>query len=105
MQHNPEFRLKSRDGQDRSVKRKNYARTTDKGLSLRGIYSLVSRNNQSGMKRELTLTGKPNVCITNYASYAALEKSLGKLNTAQVKFSLIDMEARQGDMGEGLRAA
>ena len=29
---NPEFRLKSRDRQDRSVKHKNYALTTDKGF-------------------------------------------------------------------------
>lgn len=32
--HNPESRLKSSIGQDRSVKHLNYARTTDKGFPL-----------------------------------------------------------------------
>ncbi len=52
MLHNPEYRLKSGGGQDRSVKREIYARTTDKGCENRRIYSLLSRYNE--MKRELT---------------------------------------------------
>ena len=50
--HKPEYRLTSRDRQDRSVKHKNYARETDKGLKNSGIYSPTSRYNE--MKRELT---------------------------------------------------
>jgi len=42
----PEFRLKPSDGQDRSVKHLNYARTTDKGIQNGWIYSLDSNNNQ-----------------------------------------------------------
>jgi hypothetical protein len=44
--HNPEYRLKARSGSDRSVKRKNYARTTDKGFPSGRIYSLVLRYNK-----------------------------------------------------------
>ena len=44
---NPEFRLKSRDRQDRSVKHKNYALTTDKGNLLGWRYSLNLCNNQN----------------------------------------------------------
>jgi len=40
--HNPEYRLTSLRGQDRSVKHLNYARTTDKGFPLGRIYSLNS---------------------------------------------------------------
>jgi len=49
--HKPELRLKSGSGQDRSVKRKIYARTTDKGFQNGRIYSLISRYNIT--KREL----------------------------------------------------
>lgn len=45
MLHNPEYRLKARSSQDRSVKHKNYARTTDKGFPQGRIYSLVLCNN------------------------------------------------------------
>lgn len=45
MLHNPEYRLKSRSGQDRSVNQRN-ARTTDKGFPCGRIYSLVPCNNK-----------------------------------------------------------
>lgn len=47
----PEYRLTSRSGQDRSVNQR-YARTTDKGFQNGRIYSLISRYNIK--KRELT---------------------------------------------------
>ena len=46
MLHNPEYRLKARSGSDRSVKRKIYARTTDKGFPRGRRYSLVLRYNK-----------------------------------------------------------
>jgi hypothetical protein len=52
MLHNPEYRLTSRSGQDRSVNHKNYALETDKGYEKRRIYSPISQYNQ--MKCELT---------------------------------------------------
>jgi hypothetical protein len=64
--HNPEFRLKSRSGQDRSANQR-CARTTDKGYENRRIYSLVSRNNK--MKRELTQTWAG---ITIHAAYGPI---------------------------------
>lgn len=51
MLHNPESRLKPRSGQDRSVKTRIHARTTDKGSQNGRIYSLISRHNKK--KREL----------------------------------------------------
>ena len=48
----PEYRLISRHGQDRSANSKECARTTDKGNQNGWIYSLISRYNE--MKRELT---------------------------------------------------
>lgn len=41
--HNPEYRLTSSSGQDRSVKHKNYARETDKGTQNGWIYSPIYR--------------------------------------------------------------
>jgi len=43
----PEFRLISSQGQDRSVKHKNYALTTDKGDLLGWRYSLNSHHKKN----------------------------------------------------------
>ena len=55
--HNPEYRLKSRGGQDRSVNQR-YARTTDKGNQNGWIYSLLCSDN---LKNKLQLTQRAHI--------------------------------------------
>jgi hypothetical protein len=94
--HNPEYRLTSSDGQDRSVKHKNYARTTDKGFPQGRIYSLISHNNlKNKMRVKVMLEGLEGLRVGN---------SDALTNLAHLKSSLIDMEARQGDMGQAKAA-
>jgi hypothetical protein len=110
MLHNPEYRLTSSSGQDRSVKHMNYARTTDKGSKNSRIYSLISRNNK--VKRELRTMGlrfnatafsiaegltnalalanregaSPDLIIIDFVSYASLINELG----AKVQYVQLD---------------
>lgn len=77
---NPEYRLTPRSRQDRSVKTRIHALTTDKGCKTCRRYSLLSRYNQK--KRELTLGNmKENLALGLFSDGTA---STGAATTKQI---------------------
>ena len=105
MLHNPEYRLKARSSQDRSVTQRN-ARTTDKGFPSGRIYSLVSHYNK--MKCELRNRNAlgfanregadPDTMILSFQSYTALENALG------AKVQYVDVKHEEANIAfEGIR--
>jgi hypothetical protein len=61
--HNLEYRLKAGSGQDRSVTRRIYARTTDKSCENRRIYSLVPSNNSNETRVPLRYKGEVGMAV------------------------------------------
>lgn len=94
---NLESRLKSCRGQDRSVTRKLYARTTDKSTKTSWIYSLLSRYNLT--KRELTYGIPDRSCPSQIAYLLTINEE-----SVVTKFSLIDLEVRQDDRAQAKAA-
>jgi len=91
MLHNPELRLKSGSGQDRSANRRS-ARTTDKGCKNCRIYSLLSRYNI--MKRELTQ--RPAVDPPSTDNFWGVNRSVDPTRLAGLRYNAASQSISEG---------